>query len=140
MRAWQIAKILIITQACIGLVDSMMLMYDEDMGDGSPILYYGAVNDTDTQFVVGDIEDLGPTTDEGFTGMNTFDLGVSLVISGFWLVWSVLSSIICIFPVLVNTFHCPVLIASALQIGIYLEVLYGVAQWKSGRSGIAIES
>ena len=140
MRAWQIAKILIITQACIGLVDSLMLSYDEELGEGSPIVYYGAINDTETQFTVGDIENLGPSQDEGFTGMNTFDLGVSLVISGFWLVWKVLSSIVCIFPTLVNTFHCPIIIATALQMGIYLEVLYGVAQWKSGRSGIAIES
>lgn len=139
MRAWQIAKILILIQLCVGVVNGILVLYDLD-SVASPHPYYTTINDSNTQFVIGDLDDLNQTTDEGFTGMNSFDLGISMVTSGWMLVWSILGSMVSIFPLLVDTFHCPPLLAGIFQTGIYLEVLYGVAQWRSGRSGYAIEA
>lgn len=137
MRAWQFAKILIITQLCIGLVNGMFLAYD--MGDTTRP-YFEIVNDSNTQFTIGDIDELGQTTEDGFTGMNTFDMSVGLVISGGLIVWNIIGSMVTIYPTLVNIFHCPPVLAVLIQTGIYLEVAYGVAQWRSGRSGHSIES
>lgn len=139
MRAWQIAKVLILTQMCVGLVNGLFLTYD--MGEASSPIYFETINDSETQFKIGDIEDLTSTSeDQEFVGMNTFDLGVGMVMSGGMLVWNVITSMVTIFPVLVNVFHCPTILAVIIQAGIYMEVLYGVAQWRSGRSGHAIEA
>ncbi|MFA7162505.1 MAG: hypothetical protein WC083_08055 [Candidatus Methanomethylophilaceae archaeon] len=132
MRAWEIAKFLIIIQATIGLMNGMG--YFGDSGT-----YFPTQNDSTTQYTVGDISEFNPATSGGVTQMGYFDMAVTFVMAGLNLVLKVIESIIFIFPTLVNTFGVPIPLAAILQIVIHMEVLYGVAQWKSGRSGRSID-
>ena len=132
MRAWEIAKFLIIVQAAIGLMNGMGYFGDSE-------IYFATQNDTTAQYTIGNIEEFNPASSGGVTQMSYFDMAVTLVTSGLNLIYKVFEAIICIFPTLVNVFGVPVELAALLQIVIYLEVLYGVAQWKSNRSGLSID-
>ncbi len=132
MRAWEIAKFLIIIQATIGLMNGMG--YFGDSGT-----YFPTQNDSTTQYTVGDISEFNPATSGGVTQMGYFDMAVTLVTAGTNLLLVVLKAIAGVYFTLTEVFCVPEPVALVFQVVIYLEVLYGVAQWLANRSGRSID-
>jgi len=131
MRAWDITLLLIVIQACIGLVNGIGL-FDQ--------AYFATQNDSTTAFTVGDISDLHDVESGGeVSQMSYFDLAVTFGMAGINLLFKIIEAIVFIFPTLVNLFHIPLPLAAVLQSMIYLQVAWGYAQWKSNRSGRATD-
>ena len=127
MRAWDITLLLIVVQACIGLVNGIGL-FDEN--------YFATQNDSTTAYTVGDIADLHDVESGGeVSQMSYFDLAVTFGMAGINLLFKIVEAIVFIFPVLVDQFHIPLPLAAVMQSMIYLQVAWGYAQWKSNRSG-----
>ncbi len=143
MRAWDITLLLIVIQACIGLVNGIGLF---------DVTYFATQNDSTTAYTVGDISALhgfergGDVPDiPGIEGgasvsqMSYFDLAVTFGMAGINLLFKIVEAVVFIFPVLVNQFHIPLPLAAVLQMMFYLQVAWGYAQWKSNRSGRSTE-
>lgn len=127
MRAWDITFLLIVIQACIGLVNGIGLF---------DVSYFATQNDTTTGFTVGDISDLHDVETGGeVSQMSYFDLAVTFGMAGINLLFQIVQAIVFIFPTLVEQFHVPLPLAAVLQSMIYLQVAWGYSQWKSNRSG-----
>jgi len=126
MRAWDITLLLIVVQACIGLVNGIGLF---------DVTYFATQNDS-TAYTVGDISDLHDVEDGGeVSQMSYFDLAVTFGMAGINLLFKIVEAIVFIFPVLVDQFCIPLPLAAVLQSMIYLQIAWGYAQWKSNRSG-----
>ena len=126
MRAWDITLLLIVIQACIGLVNGIGLF---------DTTYFATQNDS-TAYTVGDISDLHDVESGGAVSqMSYFDLAVTFGMAGINLLFKIIEAIVFIFPTLVNLFHIPLPLAAVMQSMIYLQVAWGYAQWKSNRSG-----
>lgn len=127
MRAWDITFLLIVVQACIGLVNGVGL-FDQT--------YFTTQNDSTTAYTVGDISDLHDVESGGeVSQMSYFDFAVTFGMAGINLMFNIIQAIVFIFPVLVTQFQIPLPIAAVMQSLIYMQVAYGYAQWKSNRSG-----
>lgn len=123
MRAWEIAKLLIIIQATIGFCNGIGLFEQS---------YYTTQTDEYSTYEIGNLEDFNRST--GQTGiLNQFDSMVGLVAGGFMIIWKIIEAIVFIYPTLVNIFGVDASLAALGQCAIYLEVAIGVAQWWSGR-------
>jgi len=126
MRAWDITLLLIVVQACIGLVNGIGLF---------DVTYFATQNDS-TAYTVGDISDLHDVETGGeVSQMSYFDLAVTFGMAGINLLFKIVEAIVFIFPVLVDQFCIPLPLAAVLQSMIYLQIAWGYAQWKSNRSG-----
>jgi len=127
MRAWDITFILIVVQACIGLINGIGLF---------DVTYFTTQNDSTTAYTVGDISNLHDVESGGeVSQMSYFDLAVTFGMAGINLLFKIVEAIVFIFPTLVNQFHIPLPLAAVLQSMIYLQVAWGYSQWKSNRSG-----
>ena len=127
MRAWDITLLLIVVQACIGLVNGIGLF---------DVTYFASQNDSTTAYTVGDISDLHDVESGGeVSQMSYFDLAVTFGMAGINLLFKIVEAIVFIFPVLVDQFCIPLPLAAVLQSMIYLQIAWGYAQWKSNRSG-----
>ena len=127
MRAWDFTLLLIVVQACIGLVNGVGL-FDQT--------YFTTQNDSTTAYTVGDISDLHDVESGGeVSQMSYFDLVVTFGMAGINLMFNIIQAIVFIFPVLVTQFQIPLPIAAVMQSLRYMPVSYGYAQWKSNRSG-----
>src|SRR5574344_1006327 len=121
MRAWDITFLLIVIQACIGLVNGVGL-FDQT--------YFATQNDSTTAYTVGDISDLHDVETGGeVSQMSYFDLAVTFGMAGINLLFQIIQAIVFIFPTLVEQFHIPLPLAAVLQSMIYLQIAYGYAQW-----------
>jgi hypothetical protein len=127
MRAWDITFLLIVIQACIGLVNGIGLF---------DVNYFATQNDSTTTYTIGDISDLHDVAPGGeVSQMSYFDLAVTFGMAGINLLFKIIEAIVFIFPVLVDQFHIPLPLAAMLQSLIYMQIAWGYAQWKSNRSG-----
>lgn len=127
MRMWSLAKLLIIVEIVIVFTNSIgMFSYN----------YYTADQGVGTKYTMGDIREL--QTSARSVVMDTFDYGIGFVMAGLNMILTVLN-IFFLLPSLSNTFKIPVQITAILQTMVYLEILWGFAQWKSGRPGAAYE-
>ena len=127
MRAWDITFLLIVIQACIGLVNGIGLF---------DVTYFASQNDSTTTYTIGDISDLHDVeSGGGVSQMSYFDLAVTFGMAGINLLFKIIEAIVFIFPTLVELFHVPLPLAAMLQSLIYLQVAWAYAQWKSNRSG-----
>ena len=126
MRAWDITLLLIVVQACIGLVNGIGLF---------DVTYFATQNDS-TAYTVGDISDLHDVESGGeVSQMSYFDLAVTFSMAGINLLFKIVEAIVFILPTLVDQFKIPLPLAAVLQSMIYLQIAWGYAQWKSNRSG-----
>lgn len=130
MRAWEIAKILIIIQATLGFISGIGLF---------DTMYIENPHDESAAYKVGDIDELYKVEEGASMQMGYFDMGVTFVTAGANIIFSVVKSVAFIFPMLVTVFHFPVKFAALLQVAVYLEMGYGVAQWLSNRPGRSFE-
>lgn len=131
MRAWDITLMLILIQACIGMLNGMGVF---------DVTYFASQNDSATTYTVGDISDLHDVAPGGdVSQMSYFDLGVTFVMAGLNLLYKIIEAIVFIFPTLVTKFYIPIPLAAVMQTMIYLQVAWGYAQWKSSRSGRSID-
>ncbi|MFA7121399.1 MAG: hypothetical protein WC277_07945 [Bacilli bacterium] len=127
MRAWDITLLLIVVQACIGLVNGVGL-FDQ--------AYFASQNDSTTAYTVGDISDLHDVEAGGEVSQTSyFDFVVTFGMAGINLLFKIIEAIVFIFPTLVDQFKIPLPLAAVLQSMIYLQIAWGYAQWKSNRSG-----
>lgn len=127
MRMWSLAKLLIIVEVVIVFTNSIGLFSYN---------YYAADQGIGTKYTMGDIEELH--TSARSVVMDTFDMGIGFVMAGLNMILTVLN-IFFLLPSLSNTFHIPVQITAILQTMVYLEILWGFAQWKAGRPGTMYE-
>jgi len=131
MRAWDITLLLIVVQACIGLVNGVGL-FDQ--------AYFASQNDSTTAYTVGDISGLHDVGAGGEASqMSYFDFVVTFGMAGINLLFKIIEAIVFIFPTLVDQFKIPLPLAAVLQSMIYLQIAWGYAQWKSNRSGRSTE-
>ena len=124
MRMWEIAKFLIIVELVIVFTNGIGL-FDHN--------YYTADQGTGTKYTYTDIEGT-INANKQVTSMDYFDMAVGFVMAGLNLLLAVMN-IFFLLPSLANTFKIPIPIIAIIQTVVYLEIVYGVAQWKASRPG-----
>lgn len=125
---WEITVLIIVIELGIGIIDGMGLF---------DIMYYNQS---------GYIQQQGQATYNLTTtgtlvqsatpsGTDYFTMGAAWLFSSLMLVLNIVLAILFILPTLIIKFHIPPVVAIPIQAMIYICYVWGIAQWKSGRSG-----
>jgi hypothetical protein len=125
---WEITVLIIVIELGIGIIDGVGLFDTMYYNQSGYIQQQG--QSTYNITTTGNL--LASSTP---TSMDYYSMGVGLVLSGWNVLLSVLQAIVFILPTLINKFHIPIQLAVPLQAMIYLMYVWGIAQWRSGRSG-----
>ena len=144
MRAWEITMfVIIMSQFAQIFVAGIGLFPTDYLGLNGQVLSASKnVTTNQTGYTTGDYN---AQTGQMITGANsggTTDptaLSVAWAISGLLMIVSVLIIYVTVIPTLLTFFHCPLVLAIALQGLIYYSILWSLAQWKGGRSGAMIQ-
>jgi uncharacterized membrane protein len=125
---WEITVFVITLELGIGIIDGIGLFDTMMYNQTGYIQQQGATayNITTTGNLI---------TASTPTSMDYYTMGVGLVMAGWNVLVSVFIAVVCILPMLILKFHVPPVLAIPLQAMIYLMYVWGIAQWKSGRSG-----
>jgi len=127
MRMWEITKLLIVVELVIVFTNASGMFTHQ---------YYQADQGTGIKYTVGDIHALHASQKN--IVMDAFDMGVGFIMAGLNLLLAVMNALF-LLPSLSATFRIPVEITAIIQTMVYLEIVWGLAQWKAGRPGAAYE-
>lgn len=123
MLMWDITKLLVVLCAAIGFCNGLG-WFDTH--------YFADVDDPHTKYTITDIEeDIQPDA-PGIT--DYLEVGITLLLSSLWVGLNIIVGVICLFPILIYTFHIPIALAALLQVLIYMEYIAGWIQFRTGRN------
>lgn len=129
MRAFDIALFIILLEATIGFSNALGI-WEEN--------YYQAPNNTYTNYKVADLNTYNNATVVSEPALiDRFVKGASDLIGsiavGLWGLFTIIFSIIYIYPELIKLFGIPSALGTFMQVGIYVIYLVGLYQWKSNK-------
>jgi len=128
MRMWEITVFIIALELGIGVIDGIGL-FDVMYYNQSGYIQQGTTSSYNMTTTGNLLSSSTPS------GVDYYTMGVAMVVSGLMIFLSVCQAIIFILPTLILKFHVPIQLAVPIQAMIYLMYVWGIAQWKSGRSG-----
>ena len=128
MRAFEIILFIIIVQAAVVFTTDINL-FDANYLEQSSL----AKNQYSTTTIEGNLSEYGSIS-ENPSNWDYFKTSIVWSIEAMIMFVKIIFSIVFIFPVLVKVFEVPTVLAAFLQVGIVGIYIWGLAQWKTGKS------
>ncbi len=121
-RATDITLFIIILQSAIGFVNATDLFSND---------YYSTINNQ-YSYTVQNLSDYNAVTESPSAG-DYITLLASWTWQAFFIGIQIVFAVVFILPLLVTTFHIPLILSSFMQVGIYYIYASWYSQWKSGK-------
>ena len=128
LRAFEIILFILLLQASIVFVGNI------DLFEGDDYMEYSAMADNEysTWNITGELSEY--SVGEEASAWDYFSASVTFLIDGLIMFFKIIFSIVFIYPTLVKVFGLPWELSALLQVGIVTIYIWGLMQYKSGKS------